>query len=208
MTAATQQIHLWWRPPPAGRAEAAKPVEVATKRAASTLPVPPGCGWLAVAPGETPAITREQPARPRPAVAIETIQSPRRQPRLILVTPPGLRTRVNGQAAPRFAVLKEKDHFQLPGTPVFHVMVFNQPPVGPAPVEAIGRECPVCRAPFAAGSVCYRCACGALMHCEDDSSEESLQCAKVRASSGCAACGRPLVLSAGYTYVPEAGDEE
>lgn len=126
-----------------------------------------------------------------------------RQPRLLLVRAGTGQVRVNGLPVPHFILLKEKDCLSLDEEFLLHITVYLQPMIGLASAECVGKECPVCRVPFAAASKCYFCPCGAAMHCEDSGTEESLQCAELCARSGCPACQRPVALTCGYSYMPE-----
>jgi hypothetical protein len=118
---------------------------------------------------------------------------------------PGLR--VNGLPVPLFAVLKEGDYLRLGLGTGFYVTVYNHPRLGEVPPSLIGKECPVCRVPFGEGVTCYVCSCGAAVHHSPEAGDESLQCAKLRARSGCPACQRPVILEAGYTFIPDPHDE-
>ena len=170
------------------------------------LAVPPGPAWLWPCAGEPPKVAEAKPPGVKGAVLMEQVPL-RRQPRLLVVRAGAGRAHVNGLPAPRFALLKEKDTLRLDEDCVLHVAVFNQPSIGLASAERVGKECPVCRVPFLATSKCYVCACGTVMHCEDGGNDDSLQCAQLRARSGCPACQRPVVLESGYSYLPEGINE-
>lgn len=177
--------------------------------ASSALPalvVPPEPAWLWTREGGPPKIAGAKPGRAACAVLLEPVVQ-RRQPRLLLVRGAGVLVLVNGQPAPRFSVLKERDTLRLDGDALLHVTVYHRPVIGPPPAEWIGKECPFCRVPFVAASKCYVCACSAVLHCEDAGQEDSLECARLRGRAGCLACQRPIVLEPGYAYLPEGTNE-
>ncbi len=132
----------------------------------------------------------------------------RRQPRLLLARGRAKGVFLNGLPAPHFMLLRERDTLRLDEGFLLHVTVYNQPVIGPVPADWIGKECPICRVPLTATSRCFVCACGAVMHCEDDEKDDSLQCAQLRVRSGCPACQRPVVLEPGYAYLPEGVNEQ
>ena len=111
---------------------------------------------------------------------------------------------VNGRPAQRLAALRERDVVQLPGNLVLHVAIFHRPNLAPAEPPDAGRECLLCRLPVG-NSRCYRCACGAYLHAEHGH-PDALQCASL-VRSGCLACGRAVVLTAGFAWLPEVADE-
>lgn len=158
--------------------------------------------WLLVSASQEPRLTRARPGEAEAAVLLEPVLQGR-QARLLQTTMGDQPAYVNGLRAPRFVVLRECDCLRLEERYLFHVTVFHTPSIAPVSAAWIGRECPVCRVPFAAGAKCYTCACGTVMHCEDPSVEDSLQCARLCVRSGCPACQRPVVLQAGYSYLPE-----
>jgi hypothetical protein len=154
-----------------------------------------------------PKVAIARPGDTENAVLVEQVTQ-RRQPRLLLVRVGASRAAINGLPAPQFILLKERDSLRLDEDFLLHVTVYNRPAIGPAPAEWIGKECPVCRVPFTASSRCYICACGTVMHCDDNGKEDGLQCAQLRVRSGCPACQRPVVLEPGYSYLPEGIDEQ
>jgi hypothetical protein len=126
------------------------------------------------------------------------------QPYLLMLSPGGQRLRVNGQRAPRVALLSVRDQVQLPDGGVLHVTRYTQPAIGRPGAEHVGKECPVCRDRFAPETIVYVCpSCGSAAHCEGDEkpAEERLEC--IRLSSECPTCGAPVVMTQGYTYLPE-----
>ncbi|MBP8260181.1 MAG: hypothetical protein KA118_11020 [Verrucomicrobia bacterium] len=132
-------------------------------------------------------------------VRIEPFVNPARQLRLLARFPEGAAPRVNGEPAPRLAVLAPGDIFRWAGGGSFRLALYVRPAVGLTPGAVIGKSCPVCRMPLAAGSTCYTCICGVAMHCERDS-EAGLSCAPL--SRECPVCRRPIVLAEGYIDPP------
>ena len=171
----------------------------------TALVVPPGPAWICAQNESAPVIALLKPTSAQNTVLVEPVR-PQRQPKLLLSHNGRNGIYVNGLPAPRFLLLKEKDVLRLNEAYLLHVCVYNQPLIGPAGAGLVGKECPVCRVALTAASRCYVCAaCGAAMHLEE--SDEGLQCARLRAQSGCPACQRPLVLIPGYSYFPEVSSE-
>jgi hypothetical protein len=170
------------------------------------LTVPAKPAWLVSSPGMPPRLTRIKPRKKAAAFLVEPVMQ-RSQLRLLLICPQERRVRLNGIIAPRFVVLKEKDCIHMPSDVALHVTIFNRPCVGPVSTKFVGKECPICRVPFAAGVRSYTCACGAAMHCESDGTTDVLQCAQLCSGSGCPVCQKPVVLKQGYSYLPEVANE-
>lgn len=136
-------------------------------------------------------------------VRLEPFVNPARQLRLLARFPEGAAPRVNGEPAPRLVVLAPGDTFRWAGGGSVRLTLYVRPAVGPPPAVALGKSCPVCRMPLAAGSICYTCICGVVMHCEPDS-EAGLSCAPL--SRECPVCKRPIVLAEGYVDPPSHED--
>ena len=137
------------------------------------------------------------------SIVLESVTSGPR-PVLAMLCPEGGQVRVNGQLAPRVALLREKDQFQVQGTTIiFHVTLYHHSRLGLASPEATARECPVCRGTIEQDTTVYTCPCGAVIHClgEEKPPDERLECLKL--STDCPVCGTPVVLTRGYSYVPE-----
>jgi hypothetical protein len=127
-----------------------------------------------------------------------------RQPYLLLLSPGQRRPRVNGQWAPRVALLNVRDQVQLPDGTVWHVTLYTGSALGRPEAEHVGKECPVCRLRLTPETTVYVCpSCATATHCEgeDRPADERLEC--IRLSSECPSCGGPVVLGQGYTYLPE-----
>lgn len=201
-SSATQQIHLLVEFLETPVANGSVPIgRPSAQPAVESLPVPTGISYLMTHSGNRPQLLASQRESPAEAVLIEQIFNQRHQPRLLLISPERHRARVNGQPAPRVAVLKEKDYFQLDEAIAFHVSIFNQPNIGQPGAEVIGKECLICRVPFTPESVCYTCAsCGRAMHCEDEGPDR-LECARL--SQECPACSKPVILQAGLSFLPD-----
>src|SRR6266850_3662102 len=121
-------------------------------------------------------------------------------PRLALANHADRQLFINGVRAPRFSLLRERDQFQFDDSCIFHVTIFCQPQIGPAPAEKVGKPCPICLAPFTddPNAICYRCQCDTVLHLKDP---RGLECA--RAVNECPHCKQPITLKAGYTWLPE-----
>jgi hypothetical protein len=166
----------------------------------SPLRLPSEVCFLA-APADKPPELRTEPFEPdTAALVLEAVTLRDGQPRLALVRTGARRLCVNGQEAPRFLLLSERDQFQFDDSCAFHVTIFHRPQIGPAPADLIGKPCYLCLRAFAddPDSLCYRCPCGTLLHLRDPS---GLECA--RAVSECAHCKRRIMLEEGYTWLPE-----
>ncbi len=206
-SAPCQQFHLFCEPlessPLAAAIRTTSPAGPAQR---VKLVVPPGPVRLVARRGEPPRLS---PVAAEPSASgpvIEATVSRGHQPRLLVISSPDAPLFVNGHAAPRVALLKEKDQFQVDHPASFHLAVFHQPQIGAPPPDAIGKPCPVCLVPFTAESRCYICPCGAALHSEGEPEEQDkLQCARI--SSECPVCRRPVVLTQGYSFVPDIANE-
>src|SRR5262245_41990850 len=74
-----------------------------------SLPVPEGLSTLRTGSDGQPQLVASTPESLPDGVVIEQLLNPRQQPRLLLLNLNGTYLRVNGQPAPRVAVVKEKD---------------------------------------------------------------------------------------------------
>jgi hypothetical protein len=124
-----------------------------------------------------------------------------RRPTLLMLTPPGVRTRVNGRPSPSLALLEVGDQLQV-GDTVLHLTQYREFAVGPPPPELLGRRCGVCRVPFDRETRVYLHDCGAALHLEPESkpAEERLECALL---GDCPNCGEPISMEPGYSFLPE-----
>jgi hypothetical protein len=123
--------------------------------------------------------------------------------RLVMLTAPGSRVRVNGLPAPIVASLSLGDQLQTDGGHLFHVSRKMQTDPIPPPVRLIGKPCEVCLVPFAAESRVLLCpACGAARHMEgeDVDPEERLECGALGA---CPNCQNEWPESGELAFVPE-----
>jgi len=127
---------------------------------------------------------------PADALRIEPVRQRGHPLRLLAVADAPGALRVNGQAAPRVAVLRENDVVEWGPRVSFVVEFARRPTVGLPPPADVGRVCPVCRVPFSADVLTYGCACGTRLHCE--ASEDGLQCAQRRRT--CPTCHQPVAL--------------
>lgn len=150
--------------------------------------------------GESPRLVPRSNPLANGALVVEQVVNSRRQIRMLAINPNGGRLHVNGHAAPRVAVLGEKDALQLANDTVLHVTIFNRPRIHQPPPQLLGKQCPVCRVPFAETAAIYLCPCGVAMHCEADDTD-GLQCARLH--HACVACERPITLREGFSYWPD-----
>jgi len=167
------------------------------------LEVPAGPSLLTIRPGSGPQLSSLSTNLEAPAIVVATVQQGP-QVFLLVLSPAESRPLVNAQVAPRLALLREGDQLRLPGDEhLLHVCIFHLARVGPAAPDQVGRGCPICRTSIVAGTVVYRCPCGVSIHAQDEERppEERLECLKL--ISACACCSRPVVLKAGYSFVPE-----
>ena len=65
---------------------------------------------------------------------------------LIMLTPPGVKVRLNDHPSPIVAVLDVGDQLQI-GDTVLHLTKFREFAVGPPSPDLLGRRCGVCRVP-------------------------------------------------------------
>jgi hypothetical protein len=123
------------------------------------------------------------------------------QASLLMLSAPGVETRLNDRPAPRLAVLDVGDQLQV-GETLLHVTRYTEFAVGPPTPELLGRKCGVCRVPFDEDTRVYVHSCGSAMHMEDESKPagERLECAALGA---CPDCEQPVVMQSGYEYLPE-----
>jgi hypothetical protein len=165
------------------------------------LPVPTEPATVVPAPGEPPRLVPGINPLASGAIIVEQIVNSRRQLRLLAMQPWGEPLRVNGHAAPRIAVLGEKDSLQLADETTLHVTYFNRPRNGKPPRELIGKQCPVCRVPFTENSTVYICPCGVATHNSADGDTDGLQCTRLQ--HACIGCERPIMLKEGFSYWPD-----
>jgi len=119
------------------------------------------------------------------------------QPRLLLLSPPGRRPRVNGMLAARVAILSEADRFQFDDRCQFLVAVFHRPRLGPVPDELVRTPCAICGIALTKGDRCLVCPCGAPLHAaEEETREGALTCLNM--ASCCTRCGLALQPDPGY----------
>jgi hypothetical protein len=150
--------------------------------------------------GINPRVARLDGTSVRGSVVVEPILTRSHQPRLLVLTVGGGDFTVNGEPAPRIALLNERDQFQLAHAVNFLVAVFHQPRIGHPPAELIGKSCQVCLVPFTPEARCYVCLCGCALHLEGEPHEaDKLQCARMW--SECR-CHRPLIFTPGYSVLP------
>lgn len=173
------------------------------KASLEVLPVPVSPAALVVGTEIRPQFVDHIGSAPSASLIVEQVFNARQQPRLLVLNSSGQPLQLNGQSAPRLAVLKEKDVFQLNGSALLHVTILNRPMIGSPRADRVDTECPVCRVPLVGDAACYTCPCGVALHC--DSTPDGLQCAQLR--SECPRCGRHVNLKEGFTYWPE-GDHE
>jgi hypothetical protein len=167
--------------------------------------VPPGVSYLQAGEAGPPRLLPRAPARGGPACAVEAVAGRQPQLLLLLLSPAGARVRVNGQPAPRAALLGIKDQVQLGGGPLLHVTAYHAARVGPTPDDRLGQECPVCRAALAATTVYVCPGCRTALHCEgEDKGPDRLECARL--TSECPTCRAPVVMQEGWAYLPELAD--
>jgi hypothetical protein len=191
--AQSQQFHLVVDFPPgeAGRSRAR----------VEPLPVPAEPATVITAPGVPPRLMTGNHPLAGGAIVVEQIVNKRRQLRLLTIHRRGEPLRVNGQLAPRVALLGEKDSLQLSSDTTLHVTLFNRPRNGKSPPELIGKQCPVCRVPFTENSMVYICPCGVALHNSADGDPDGLQCTRLQ--HACIGCERPITLKEGFTYWPD-----
>jgi hypothetical protein len=119
------------------------------------------------------------------------------QPRLLLISPPGAPTRVNGLPAPPVTVLGPGDEFHVAPSCSFTVAIYHRPYHGAVPPELTDVACPVCTIPLRPGDRCLVCLCGAPLHAaEDETVAGALACARM--ASACPRCQQPLRLEPAY----------
>lgn len=189
--AASQSVHLVVEVIGAVFNDGATPVKLQVPASGHT--------FLVAAPGETPRLQDTPPESMQHAVVIEPVKKAYSPLSLIVINPAAAQTRVNGAVAPRVAVLREKDNFQINDAFSFHLTLFNQPKVGPPRPESVGqKQCAVCTKTLEPTSTTLECVhCGAELHLEG---EGGLDCATI--VSDCPGCSQPLIRAAAYTFEP------
>lgn len=167
------------------------------------LQVPAGISHLAPAREPLALVSR----KPRtPAFVFEPLAAREQQdgrPRLLLLTPAGLRARLNGQAVPRVALLRVGDQLQLDANAILHVTEYRlSGAVAPSP-ELVGEDCGVCRLPLLVDTTVYICVgCGLPMHLEGQAkpADDRLECALF---GDCPVCGSKVRTESGHVWLPE-----
>ena len=165
------------------------------------LELPEAPAYLHLPADAAPFMTSAPPVSSDRCLILEPIHQPKRQPRVLLLSPEPGRVLLNDRRAGRVALLAERDQFRVGASPLFHVTLFTRPRIGPPPAELVGMECAICRVPFSPQTTCYRCSCGAALHSEGVEPDDTLlQC--VRVVGECPRCALPIVLTEGYSWFP------
>ena len=168
----------------------------------SALVIPPGSSFLSLR-WRLLHNTRTRP-RKGPWIVVQPVGFGTSRA-LVVSVPDGTTICVNGVAAPRAVVLREKDELFVAGAAhVAFVTLYADPRVSPVLRDKIGTLCPVCRRPFAQADRVYNCLCGFCMHAVDPlgGAQGSSCAAMVRR---CLDCHRPIDPSANrlFSYVPQ-----
>ena len=193
-----QAIHLW--PAPLGAVP--QPVGGTIEGAQSAIPLARAPAVLSPGPAGS-LLLAPSSSKPRDFVVVEPFFNQRKQLRLFAFFSDQVAPLVNGEPAPRLAVMSPGDSFQWATSIRVRVALFNNPRVGPPPELVLGKPCPVCRAAFAPTSITVSCQYGVVLHCDADE-KEGLQCAQLRRE--CPVCKRPLALTEGYVNPPSDED--
>ena len=171
-------------------------------RQPSELPVlelPPGVSHLLPA-RESLALSARKPRRP--ALTMEPVVLGGR-PRLLLLTPPSLDARLNGQALPLLALLTLGDQLQLGPRHLLHLTEYRTGGIVRPDSQLQGQLCGVCRLPLTADTQVYLCGgCGLPLHLEGAPKPEAerLECALF---GDCPSCGSEVQTASGYLFQPE-----
>lgn len=168
------------------------------------LVVPSGVSHLVVPAGQAPRLLEEADREDvSDALLLEPVFS-QKQPYLLLVSQPGKDVRINGQVAPRFASLREKDQVQFDDEFMLHLTLFSRPRICDVPDQLVGKECPVCRVPYVAQTRVYLCGnCSSAMHLQGEEEPESTRLECALAITECPVCQTPIEMTEGYRYEPE-----
>lgn len=170
------------------------------------IAVPDGLALLRLANGTAAEVAPVGGDRPAfPGVYLEAVANGQPAGALLAVAAPGVQMEVAGRGPCRVALLHPKDLLTVGGTQSFLVTTFHRPQLGPPAADRPPRPCPVCLKPVVPGeeTIVYTCACGLQIHAEPDHhSEQPLQCVTMIAA--CPACSRPINLTQGYSWLPEA----
>jgi hypothetical protein len=190
---------------PVQPAPARSRIQAVQQRSPDWIELPAGrVSYLGIDLDQPPCVFEEIPATHRLAGVLEPIRQDN-QRFLLLVSPPGHESRVNGIPAPRAAALQIRDQIRLNEDFILHVSIYERPYVGPPQDVHMDVECPLCRIRIAAGTsgVCECPNCGAVLHCEgpEKSADERLECGRLTAE--CPRCGQPIKLKPGFAYVPQ-----
>ncbi len=135
-------------------------------------------------------LTTHRPAG-RDALLLEVVTSGRAR---ILVAAETTDVRLNGFPVARLAVLDDGDRLRW-GEHVVIVERDRVVRVQDVPPESVGKDCPVCRVPFTAGTRVVLCSrCGAAQHLEGKEVPERdrLECARLNPE--CPLCGEETLL--------------
>lgn len=172
----------------------------------AAIAVPAGLAMLRPANGTAAEVTPVCGDRPAfPGVYLEAVANGQPTGALLAVAAPGVQMEVAGRGPCRVALLHPKDLVTIGGTQSFLVTTFHRPQIGPPAANRPPRPCPVCLKPVGPGeeTIVYTCACGLQIHAEPDHhNEQPLQCVTMIAA--CPACSRPINLTQGFSWLPEA----
>jgi hypothetical protein len=173
-----------------------------TVKTAADLPIlEVPSGVLHLVPTKSPL--RLVSRKPRLAACVFEAVEVGGRARLLLVTPPGLRVRLNGQAVPLVVLLKVGDQLQLDARAILHVTEYRGAGAIRPGIELIGSPCGVCRLPLVAETQVYICGgCGLPLHLESAPKPEAerLECALF---GDCPSCGAEVKTSSGHVWLPE-----
>lgn len=173
-----------------------------------TLALPPDePAVVCPGPGDALTITSGKDHKQDALLVMESTRPPTGQAvRTIVLTPPCRRTRINGAAAPRVAVVKQGDEISFDDAPTIHVSILEKPFVGPAPAESNGLICPVDKAAIQPGQRVWQCphCLSVVHHAEPGSPEagEGYTCLKL-CGGKCPVCSRPVRTEKALTWFPE-----
>lgn len=122
---------------------------------------------------------------------------------LLLVSPPGVSTRVNGLRPPLVALLEPGDQVVVGDGPLLHASRRVSAGPVPAPASLAGRPCAVCLGPIEAEApivACHVCASPRHLEGEDVPADERLVCGDL---GPCPECLTERPRESGLAYMPE-----
>ena len=164
---------------------------------ALSVPVPPS--YLVAGSRRQPRLTQARP-RDGSRIVVEPITI-HNQRFLLLLVGAGGDVHHNGQPVGPVTLLRVRDEVHTGGHRFF-VSVQRASGLSEPQSHHLGTTCPFCRLAIEAGTRVFECACGTLLHCEDERWPEESRLACAEPTSSCPNCKQPIIFEAGLEWEP------